>query len=160
MAQTQAVIRAATRRDIPALIELWEELMDFHEVRDPHFTRARNGSRLFARFVGENIRNDAACVLVATVEDRIVGYCQGMLDRHPPALAEPEYGQILDFLVTAEYRRAGLGEQMFRTLCAWFRREGMHRIEVRHSTANEIAARFWTKMGFEPYLETLFLRVP
>ena len=160
MVRIKAVIRVATRRDVPAIVELWEELMDFHQVRDPFFTRARNGSRLFAKFVEENLRNDAACVLVATVDGKIVGYCQGMLDQHPPALAEPQYGQILDFMVAAEYRRAGIGEQMFRTLCQWFRGEGMRRIEVRHSTANEIAARFWPKMGFQPYMQTLFRELP
>jgi ribosomal protein S18 acetylase RimI-like enzyme len=160
MAQTKVVIRTATRRDVPAIVKLWEELMDFHQARDPLFTRARNGSRLFAKFVEENIRNDAACVLVATVDGKIVGYCQGMLEQHPPALAKPQYGQILDFLVTADCRRAGIGEQMFEALCDWFRAEGIRRIEVRHSTANESAARFWPKMGFTPYLQTLFRELP
>jgi ribosomal protein S18 acetylase RimI-like enzyme len=160
MAQIKAVIRAATRRDIPAIVALGEELLDFHRVRDPFFTRAANSSRLFAKFVEGNIRNDAVRVLVATVEGKIAGYCQGMLEQHPPVLAEPRYGQILDFMVAAEYRRAGIGEQMFNTLCDWFHARGMHRIEVRHSTANESAARFWSKMGFQPYLQTLFRELP
>jgi len=158
--QTRAVIRAVTRRDIPAIVGLWEELMDFHRARDPFFTRSHNGSSIFARFIEENIHNDAACVLVATVDDKVVGYCQGILDRHPPALAESDFGQILDFGVTAEHRRAGIGEQMFQELCEWFRREGIHRIEVRHSTCNEIGERFWPKMGFKPYLQTLFMELP
>jgi ribosomal protein S18 acetylase RimI-like enzyme len=160
MAQTKAVVRAATRRDVPAIVGLWEELMDFHQARDPFFTRVHNGRRLFAKFVEENIRNEAVCVWVATVEGKIAGYCQGMLEQHPPVLAEPRYGQILDFMVAAEYRRAGIGEQLFKALCDWFRREGMRRIEVRHSTANESAARFWSKMGFQPYLQTLFRDLP
>jgi ribosomal protein S18 acetylase RimI-like enzyme len=158
--EIQAVVRTATRRDIPAIVGLWEELMDFHQARDPFFTRAAHGNRLFAKFVQENIRNDAALVLVAAAGERIVGYCQGMLDRHPPALAKPQYGQILDFMVTAAYRRSGIGQQMLETLSAWFRREGTRRIEVRHSTFNEVAARFWPKMGFQPYLQTLFRELP
>jgi GNAT superfamily N-acetyltransferase len=157
---TAAVIRVATRRDVPAIVALWKELMDFHRERDPFFTRSRNGSEIFARFVEENVRNDAACVLVAVVDGRVVGYCQGMLDRHPPALAMSDFGQILDFGVTAEYRRAGIGARMFQQLCEWFRREGIRRIEVRHSTYNEIGASFWPKMGFKPYLQTLFLELP
>jgi GNAT superfamily N-acetyltransferase len=158
--QTTAVIRAASRRDVPAMVALWEELMEFHRARDPFFTRSANGSHIFARFVEENIRNDTACVLVATVDAKIVGYCQGMVDRHPPALAVSDFGQILDFGVTAAYRRAGIGAQMFQALRDWFRREGIRRIEVRHSTFNEIGACFWPKMGFAPYLQTLFLELP
>jgi len=159
MVQTSAVIRAASCQDIPALVALWEELMDLHRAKDPFFERAPNGSEVFARFVEENIRNDAACVLVALVEERIVGYCQGLLDRHPPAIAEPEYGQVLDFAVTAAHRGTGIGAQMFETLREWFRREGVRRIEVRHSTFNDDAARFWPRMGFQPYLQTLFMEL-
>ncbi|MCU0913917.1 MAG: GNAT family N-acetyltransferase [Planctomycetes bacterium] len=158
--QVQAIIRPATRRDIPAVVALWEELMDFHQVRDPFFTRSPNGRNICAGFLEENIRNDNACVLVAVVDDQVVGYCQGMLDRHPPALAAADFGQVFDFGVTADYRRRGIGEQLFRQLCDWFRREGIRRVEVRHSTCNEIAARFWPKMGFQPYLQTLFLELP
>lgn len=157
--QAKVVIRRATRRDVPAIVRLWEELMDFHCMKDPFFTRARNGSDLFRRFVEDNIRSDAACVLVATVEDGVVGYCQGMLERHPPAIAKPEYGQILDFMVTAQHRRSGIGGRMFEALREWFRSQGIHRIEVRHSTFNELAARFWPRMGFQPYLQTLFIEL-
>jgi len=159
MTQTTAVIRPATRRDIPGIVRLWEELMDYHRAIDPFYTRARNGADLFRRFAEQNIDDDAACVLVAVEEDGIVGYCQGLLDHHPPALAEPEYGQILDFMVTASQRHTGIGSQMFETLREWFRKQGIRRIEVRHSTFNKAAGQFWPKMGFRPYLQTLFMEL-
>lgn len=159
MVQTGVTIRAATRQDVPAVVALWEELMDFHRAKDPFFERAPNGGNLFARFVEENICNDAACVLVAVVEEKVVGYCQGFLDRHPPVIAEPEYGQVLDFAVTASHQGTGIGAQMFEILREWFRREGVRRLEVRHSTFNEAAACFWPRMGFKPYLQTLFMEL-
>ncbi|MGE5293675.1 MAG: N-acetyltransferase family protein [Solirubrobacterales bacterium] len=159
MTQNAAKIRLANRRDIPDIVRLWEELMDFHRKLDPFFTRARNSADLFRRFLEQNLENDAACVLVAQTEDGIVGYCQGMLEHHPPAVLEPDYGLVLDFAVTAAHRHSGIGRQMFEALCKWFRREGVHRIEVRHSTFNPLAASFWPKMGFKPYLQTLFMEL-
>ncbi len=155
--QTQTVVRKATRRDLDAIVTLGRELMDFHEALDPFFTRSADFDTLFGRFVLRNIRSKAACVLVATVDERIVGYCQGMLDRHPPSIMEPEYGLVLDFYVAAGYRRTGVGDRMFKHVREWFRTKGVRRIEVRHSTFNPIAAEFWPKMGFTPYLRTLFL---
>ena len=155
--QTQVLIRKATRRDLDAIVALAQELMDFHKALDPFFTRSADFDALFRRFALRNIRSTAVCVLVATVDERVVGYCQGMLDRHPPSLVKPEYGLILDLCVAAAYRRTGVGEQMFTAMREWFRNKGVRRIEVRHSTFNEIAARFWPKMGFTPYLRTLFL---
>jgi GNAT superfamily N-acetyltransferase len=155
--QTPVVIRKATRRDLNAIVALGRELMDFHKALDPLFTRSADFDALFGRFVLRNIRSTAACVLVATANEQIVGYCQGMLDRHPPSILEPRYGLILDFCVAAAHRRTGVGERMFTAMRTWFRTQGIRRLEVRHSTFNEIAARFWPKMGFTPYLRTLFL---
>jgi GNAT superfamily N-acetyltransferase len=160
MAENTAVIRLAKRRDIPDIVRLWEELMDYHRRLDPFFTPARNGRDLFRRFLEQNLENDAACVLVAVAEDGIVGYCEGMLEQHPPSLVESEYGQVLDFMVTAAHRHTGIGRLMFETLRSWFRKQGVRRIEVRHSTFNELATRFWPRMGFRPYLRTLYLELP
>jgi ribosomal protein S18 acetylase RimI-like enzyme len=152
----QIALRQATLQDIPAIIELWKEMIDFHRIRDPFFTRAVNGEDVFAEFVEKNINSESACVYVAIIGGTIVGYCQGMLEKHPPALVQTDYGQILDFAVTADYRRTGVGERLCRALQGWFVLKGVHRIEVRHSEFNEIAARFWPKMGFKPYMKTLF----
>ena len=151
------IVRKATRQDIPAIVRLGEELLDFHKDRDPFFTRAANSRDVFAKFVEANICSEAACVYVAVVNGKIVGYCQGMLEKHPPVLVETDYGHILDMMVTANFRRTGAGEKMVSALRDWFLLKGVHRIEVRRLISNEIASRFWAKMGFEPYLETLFL---
>jgi GNAT superfamily N-acetyltransferase len=160
MTQDAVVIRLANRRDIPDIVRLWEELMDYHRELDPFFTRARHGADLFRRFLEQNLENEAACVLVAQAEDGVVGYCQGLMEQHPPLVMESDYGQVLDFMVTASHRHTGIGRQMFEALCKWFRREGVRRIEVRHSTFNALAARFWPQMGFKPYLQTLFMELP
>jgi ribosomal protein S18 acetylase RimI-like enzyme len=152
----QVVLRQATLNDIPAIVELWKEMIDFHRIRDPFFTRAVDGEDVFAEFVEKNINSETACVYVATVGGTIVGYCQGMLGKHPPVLVQTDYGRILDFAVTADYRRTGVGERLCRALQGWFVLRGVHRIEVRHSEFNEIASRFWPKMGFQPYMKTLF----
>jgi trans-aconitate methyltransferase/ribosomal protein S18 acetylase RimI-like enzyme len=152
----QVVLRKATLQDIPAVVELWKEMIDFHMKRDLFFTRADNSEEVFARFVEKNISSETACVYVATVGGTIVGYCQGTLEKHPPVLTEIDYGQILDFAVAADYRRAGVGEKLCRALQGWFVLKGMHRLEVRHSEFNEIASRFWQKMGFKPYMKSLF----
>lgn len=153
----QIVIRQATPQDVPVIVGLWKEMMDFHKKRDPFFTRADNGEEVFAEFVEKNISSETACAYVAVVDGTIVGYCQGMLEKHPPVLVQTDYGQILDFAVTADYRRTGVGEKMCRALQDWFVFNGVHRVEVRHSEFNEIASRFWSKMGFKPYLKTLFV---
>ncbi|MHC4325903.1 MAG: GNAT family N-acetyltransferase [Planctomycetota bacterium] len=153
----QIEVRKATPEDIPFIVRLWKEMMDFHRKRDPFFTLAVNSEEVFAKFVGKNIGSGTACVFVAVDGEKIVGYSQGTLEKHPPVLAQIEYGQILDFAVATYYRRAGVGEKMYGALYDWFVGKGVHRLEVRHSEFNEIASQFWPKMGFRSYLKTLFL---
>ena len=152
----QVVLRQAILEDIGAIVGLWKEMIDFHRIRDPFFTRAVNGENVFARFVEKNINSGTACVYVAVVGGTIIGYCQGKLEKHPPVLAHTDYGQILDFAVSTDYRRTGIGERLCRALLDWFVMNGVYRIEVRHSESNEIATSFWAKMGFKPYMKTLF----
>ena len=152
----QALLRRATLNDIPAIVELWKEMIDYHKEKDPFFTRAVDGEKVFAQFVEKNINSETACVYVAIIGGTIVGYCQGTLEKHPPLLTETDYGQVLDFAVAADYRRTGVGERLCKALQGWFVLKGVHRLEVRHSEFNEVASNFWSKMGFKPYLKTLF----
>ena len=152
----QVVLRRARLQDIGAITELWKEMIDFHRRKDTLFTPAVNGKDVFAEYVGKNINSETACVYVAVVGGTMIGYCQGTLEKHPPVIAYTDYGQILDFAVSADYRRAGIGEKLCMALLGWFIQKGVYRIEVRHSEFNEIAASFWKKMGFKPYMRTLF----
>lgn len=150
-------VRPAKKQDIDAIIELWKELMAFHRAKDFFFERAPDAEKIFARYVEDNIASETACVFGAIVDEQLAGYCQGKRDKHPPILAQPDYGQILDVAVTAEHRRTGVGQRLIEALQDWFCRNGIHRIEVRHWKFNEIGSRFRRKMGFEPYLETLYM---
>ena len=151
-----ALLRKAMLKDIPAIIVLWKEMMDFHKKRDPFFSRAANGEEVFSQYLEKNINSETACVYVAIVGGTIVGYCQGTLEKHPPVLTVTDYGQVLDFAVASDYRRTGIGERLCKALQGWFVLKGVHRFEVRHSEFNEAASRFWAKMGFKPFLKTLY----
>ena len=152
----QALLRRATSNDIPAIVELWKEMMDFHKKRDPFFTRSVDGEQVFSQYLEKNINSETACVYVAIVGGTIVGYCQGTVEKNPPMLTATDYGQVLDFAVAADYRRTGVGERLCNALQGWFVLKGVNRLEVRHSEFNEAASRFWAKMGFKPFLKTLY----
>ncbi len=153
-------IRKATKADVPKILPVWRELMELHRRLDSFYDCREGADRLFAKFISNNIREPNACVLVAEADGRVVGYCQGMISKHPPVLKIIEYGQILDFAVLQSWRRQGLGQQMLEKMFEWFWARGLLRIEVRCSLLNEISRSFWRKMGFEPYMETLFRRLP
>jgi GNAT superfamily N-acetyltransferase len=162
MAMSQRVtIRKAREGDVGAVVELWKELMDFHKAVDPVFTRRRGGHKAFAEYLRkEYIGGDRRCAWVAQAGEEVVGLCMGVIEDYPPLLVLKQYGLLEVMAVTKRWRGKGIGTKLLRRARKWFCEKGMSRVEVRYSTVNELAAGFYAKIGFRPYLKTLFLEVP
>jgi GNAT superfamily N-acetyltransferase len=156
----RTTIRKAVDKDVPAIVELWKEMIDFHKERDRFFSRSATGHKAFAEFLTGNISSETACVFVAEVGKDIVGYCLAVVEKYPPLLEIQEYGLIRNMAITRRYRRKGIGRRLLEEIQSWCSGKGVQRIETRFSTSNELSAAFWAKMGFTPYLETVFLELP
>jgi ribosomal protein S18 acetylase RimI-like enzyme len=152
-------IRKATQDDTGAIVELWNELMDFHKKQDRRFTRSADGHKRFAEFVSGRIAHETSCVLIAEQQDEIVGYCLAAISKYPPVYEHQEYGMIFDLAVTENFRRQGIGQTLVETALQWFSEQKISRVEVRVATANEISTAFWKEMGFVPYLEVVYKEI-
>lgn len=148
-------IRQARQADVPQILELWKELMDFHSARDGHFVRAEDGHERYGTFISECIDDPQACVWVAEEKQagKLVAHCLAMIAEYPPVFVHRRYGMIYDLAVTASHRRQGLGQMLVDKVAAWFAERDITRIEVQFTTTNEISGAFWVqKAGFQPFL--------
>ena len=155
----RVIIRKAVMEDVPSILELWKEMMDFHKERDRIFSRSVTGHEGFADYISGHMSRDTSCVFVAEAGKAVVGYCLAFVERYPPVLEMKEYGHVQDIAVSEKYRRKGVGQRLLREARKWFSEKGVHRIEARVATTNRISKGFWAKMGFKPYLETVFFEV-
>ena len=153
------IIRQATINDIPLILELWKELMDFHKELDPLFSRSAKGHEKFAEHVKKGICNGDCYVVAAFDGEDLAGYCMAKISKYPPVLEKQEYGEIDNIAVTEKYRRGRVGERLIGEVRKWYREKGIDRIEAKVSKFNKISTSFWAKMGFRPYLETVFLEI-
>lgn len=156
---SKVIIRKAVAADIPSIVELWKELMDFHKVRDRIFSRSATGHESFADFITSHISKETSCLYVAKAGEDIVGYCLALVEKYPPVLEMTEYGLVQDLAVTEKYRHRGIGKRFLKEAQSWYCEKGIHRVEARVSKYNNTSREFWAKMGFTPYLETVFLEV-
>ncbi|MHC4706187.1 MAG: GNAT family N-acetyltransferase [Planctomycetota bacterium] len=160
MMQGDYVIRKASTYDIPQIAELWRELMDFNRQFDEHWSRLETGHEGFGDFISGHISDEAFCILVAEADKDIVGYCLSDIQKcDPPILKIQEYGHISNIAVTRHFQRKGIGEDLLRKTVDWFSKRGIHRIEVCAGISNKSARKFWTKMGFTTFVETMFLKI-
>jgi GNAT superfamily N-acetyltransferase len=153
--KNQIKIRKAGQRDIPAMVELWKEMMDFHKERDKFFTLRAGTDKKWFKFITGHISSTKSTVLVAEHNGRLVGHCLTFISEYPPVLTTKRYGVFQEIAVTADYRRSGIGQRLVEEMLKWFRKRRITRLEVRVSVFNEISTAFWRKMEFKPYLETL-----
>jgi ribosomal protein S18 acetylase RimI-like enzyme len=152
-------IRKAAVDDLNAIGNLWQEFMDFHKRRDPHYSRSTDGHERFKEFVSGHMTSGMSCVLVAEQGTTVVGYCLATLTKYPPVFENRNYGMVFDLAVMELCRRKGIGERLFREAEAWFADRGIHRIKVRVAVSNETSTAFWKKMGFTPCVTTVFKNI-
>jgi ribosomal protein S18 acetylase RimI-like enzyme len=161
VAGLRVTVREATEDDVPRILELWKEFMDFHAERDPWYTRGARGHECFAEFVRKNMAAEDALVLVADAGAAAgpIGYAMARVGERPAVFDDRRTAEVLDLAVTAPHRRKGAGERLLKAVLGWFRGRGLARIDVGAVVTNEAATSFWRKMGFRPHMSRLCMSV-
>jgi ribosomal protein S18 acetylase RimI-like enzyme len=150
----------AEEKHIPDITRLWKEFIQFHIDIEPIWIPnegAEDGQR--EEQTKPLMASEKGLVLVALDEDEVVGYSISEIKDPPRGSTRPEYGYIHHVAVTENYRRTGVGEQMFNEILKWFKSKGMDRIELDITSKNYVSSSFWGKLGFEEYMRTLYREI-
>lgn len=148
----------AEEKHIPDITRLWKEFIQFHIDIEPIWIpneEAEHGQR--EEQTKPLMASDKGLVLVALDGDEVIGYSISEIKGPPRGSTRTEYGYIHHVAVTENYRRSGVGEQMFNEILKWFKSKGMDRIELDITSKNYVSNSFWSKLGFEEYTRTLYL---
>ena len=151
--------RPAKIEDLPAIKELWKEMMDFHRERDEYFSRSPEGHERFGEYVRRNIESPEWLVMVAIDDAKVVGFSMGTIESYPPVFQHAHHGFIADIVVNESFRRQGIGSQLFDRMIPWFREQSVTRIEIEVASANEVSQAFWNRMGFREYMKKMVLEI-
>lgn len=145
--QQPIIVREATHEDLDKMKSIWIEFIDYHAGIDSVFERSRSGHECFGQFVSERIDKPEWRVLVAEIDDKIVGHIMGTIQSRPPVFKSLRFGYVQDIAVRSAFRRRGVGTQLFEHLVQWYKSESVHRIELDVVTANDVSNSFWKKVG-------------
>ena len=141
---------------IPSVLELWKELMTFHEPFDSLFEMSQGAEKSMASHLEKLIAGKDSLVLIAIEDDGIVGYTIAQIASYPPVFVRQKYGRISDMAVRQLSRRRRHGELMLDKTIAWFHEQGVDRVELRVVSKNLVAYSFWKKHGFTDYIHELY----
>jgi ribosomal protein S18 acetylase RimI-like enzyme len=150
-------VRAGRLQDLPAVGDLWEELMDYHVRLDPRFKRGRSSRDAFLRYLkNTTLRSPDHFIYVAEVAGGIAGFLIGRVEYGGPVYESPDFGYVTDACVAPACRRMGIGRLLFDEARTWFRSRKLASIRVSVSTENPVAMAFWREVGFRPFMERLW----
>lgn len=148
-------IRKALLDDVPELINLWIEFMDFHAALDSDFVRSDDAADNWARFINAKFDDNDFRIFVAENVDALVGYVIATVNEYPPIRTLTRYGFVTDMAVTEKYRRRGIARKLFKEAEQWLLSVGVLRIELKVDTLNDTSRAFWKNEGFAVHTETL-----
>jgi len=148
-------IREANRRDLPALVALWQEMMDYHRGYDERFRFSANAPREVERHLLETLRSRAARIMLGEAEGHVIGYIVGEVHARRPIYPVGTYGFISDICVTAGWRRRGVGRALVGALDAWFAPQKVTSVELFAAALNPESIAFWRSMGYTDYLRLM-----
>lgn len=149
------LLRSAEDQDFDALLGLWRELMDLHVELDPRFALSDNADQRFFSYLDTARAREDYRVRLAEQDDRIIGFAISCVLPNSPVYRARWIGYINDLCVTASMRRQGVGEILVQDAVDWLRACGAESVEVYVAHHNQVARRFWRRIGGREYLERL-----
>ena len=146
------MIRLATEQDIPAIQNLFREIMDLHIKERPDIfknTPANYSQEKLRAF----LHNHETPIYVATQEDGLIlGYalCQYRNIQNRPFVQDIKYCYLDDLCVTQQHRAKGIGTSLYNHVKSEALRNGCAAIRLNVWTLNKSAIRFYEKLGLTP----------
>ena len=152
-------IRPARPTDIPRLVELWTEFMDYHVKFDPAYARSEVAVENWVKYVESKFCNPDCQLFVAEKEGQVVAYAGAIVKEYPPVFEVLKYGFVEEIAVTREFRRTGIGKRLVETAEAWLHAAGVTQIDVKIDVENEASMALFKGRGFAPRSQTLTKKI-
>lgn len=144
------MIREANIEDIYTIVDLWQEMMDFHIERSDLYQIKPDARKIYTNYLKDVLKNPDYIVLAYEIENKVIGYLTAVESDIPPVYKETT-GLILEMCVTENHRNNGIGEELLLKIEKWFMDKDINRIECMVSDFNEISKSFWFKNNYKPY---------
>ena len=137
----EVVIRSAERKDIEEMVLLLGDLFSMETDFQSDPKRQMKGITMF---LDGCMRHK--CIKVAETGGKIVGICTAQLlistaQGTPAALVE-------DMVVTAGYRKKGIGRKLMQAIESWARSHGATRLQLLADRTNIPALDFYKRIGW------------
>ena len=148
-------IREARASDVPQIVAIWKDFMEFHRKLDESFAMRKGAPARFGDYLRDLVNQTDSQLLVADEGSTVLAYSIAYIRPYPPVFEHEYFGLISDLAVIRERWRMGIGSQVLARVFDWFRANKVDQVELRVASANSVGAAFWKKHGFRDYMRGL-----
>ena len=147
---TGPIIRPATAADLPSLGRLGALLVGVHHDFDAKrfIAPSRGTPSGYASFLGSQLGNADATVLVAEGNARVIGYAYATVEDYDYMSLRGPAGVLQDIIVDPACRGRGIGRMLLDAALAFLRTRGAPRVVLSTAERNEAAQRLFATVGF------------
>jgi ribosomal protein S18 acetylase RimI-like enzyme len=148
------LLRDARAGDVPALAKMGAHLARQHHALDParFFLPDEPIEEGYAWWLGKELVNPRAVILVAARRGRLLGYAYGRIERRDWNTLRERCAVGVDLWVEPRARRGGVGRALVEALVARFAAKGQPRIVIQVAAGNRLARRAFSGMAFRETL--------
>jgi ribosomal protein S18 acetylase RimI-like enzyme len=150
-------VRDARPGDLPALARMGAKLARAHHRLDParFFLPEEPIEAGYTWWLGKELVNPRATLLVAARRGRAVGYVYGRIERRDWNTLRERCAVGVDLWVEPRARRRGVGRALVEALVARYAGRGEPRLVIQVAAANALARGAFAGMGFRETLVEL-----
>lgn len=146
---TKALVRSMTEDDLEEVAALAGKLVRQHMAFDPQrFLQLVNPEAGYARYFASELASEDVILIVAELEERVVGYAYARLEPRSYNELLDACGKLHDIYVDERARGAGVGESLLREVFARLAARKAPRVVLLTAVQNEAAQRLFAKVGF------------
>jgi len=147
-------VRPARSSDLDELVELRLENGRVHAALDPSVYRVPDGAAVRSHYAAELAADhDERTLLVAVLEQRVIGLAEVSADPPPPAhqILLPVPSAHLHLVVAADVRGQGVGRRLERAAREWASLHGLRQLIAGIHVDNETALEFYARRGYRDH---------
>ena len=145
-------IKNATINDLQKVQELNLKLFEKeHKEYDSLLNLKWTFGEVGTKYYQDRISKEDGCVLVAIVDDEIVGYLCGGLKKAEEYRNLPIVAELENTFVLNEFRSQGIGKQLYNEFINWCKTKNVGKLRVEASAQNELAIKFYRNNNFKDY---------
>lgn len=142
-------VRTLAPADLDAVGRLAGKLVRMHHELDPQrFIRLENPEPGYARWLGQELKDDAVVLIVAELEGKVVGYVYARKEGRSYNDLLDAHGKLHDVVVDESARGRGVGEALVRETMRRLAEKGAPRVILATAVQNEAAHRLFQRCGF------------